>query len=77
MARDPRTPDCAVKGCTRAAYRLGLCRAHARLVPRELGVRCAVACLEAQMTVKRRFHNEAAFIANRDVREARRTSAAA
>ena len=33
MPRHPATRDCGIKGCTRAEYRMGLCRHHHTLVP--------------------------------------------
>ena len=63
MTRDPRTPDCSVRGCTRAAYRLGLCREHARYLPVAFGVECAVECMKAQRRVKLHYHRRARRIA--------------
>lgn len=47
MARDPRTPDCAVEDCKRAAYRGRVCRQHWYAVPASLRVNRMVRAITA------------------------------
>ena len=57
MARDPHTPDCSIKGCTRAAYKGFLCRMHYGMVPRELsGYLVAAEAMTAAHMATRRLH---------------------
>ena len=41
MARHPSTPDCKIKGCTRADSGSGLCTMHHKMVPLAMGQACA------------------------------------
>jgi hypothetical protein len=59
VKRDPRTPDCPIKGCTRAARRLGMCDEHSRLAPITMSLEIMMECFEAQMRVKRKHHRRA------------------
>jgi hypothetical protein len=45
--RNPRTPDCGIAGCTRAAYRSGLCRKHRALLPPETYLRASLSQMQA------------------------------
>ena len=47
--RLPSTPDCSIKGCTRAARRSGLCAKHDALVPCDLRMSGYLAGLKGQM----------------------------
>ncbi len=41
MSRLPQTRDCALKGCTRAEHRGGVCREHWALIPFDVKMRAA------------------------------------
>ena len=63
MVRDPRTPDCGIKGCKRAAHRGQLCRAHYQLVPHEMKVGAMIAVMRAShFTAKREHRKQLAYV---------------
>lgn len=68
MARDPLTPDCGVKGCKRAEWRLGLCREHRKLVPVNYGMECMVAVMNAGHAATQKWTRRAIREANAALR---------
>lgn len=58
MGRDPLTPDCAIRDCTRAAGRSSLCAEHHRLVPREWSVALAAEVMHVSHTIAKERHAE-------------------
>jgi hypothetical protein len=69
MARDPRTPDCGVKGCTRAASSLGLCRAHRTLVPMTYGLQLSQEAMQSSHDIRLKWERRAIREANRVLKE--------
>jgi hypothetical protein len=57
MARDPRTPDCAIKGCTRAADRSGLCGKHHKYVPHSMAMELSVAIMQSAHKIAQQHHS--------------------
>ena len=58
MSRDPHTPDCSIKGCTRAVYRGYLCRMHYGMLPRTAGYAAAMATMQAAWSAARKHHRK-------------------
>ena len=58
MARDPRTPDCGIKGCARAVRKGYLCRKHYDLLPDDTGIRVYMAGLMAQSKAVDAYHRK-------------------
>lgn len=54
--RDPRTPDCKIRGCTRAAGSSGLCAKHVRYVPLADAMALSVAIAENAHAIAVKHH---------------------
>ena len=54
--RSPDTPDCAIRGCTRAQRTGLLCAEHYKLVPLDLKMEASMRGLEAQLRAVGRVH---------------------
>lgn len=63
MARDPRTKDCAIKGCTRAERTGQLCGQHYGMVPWQLRQACAVEVMSTSHSIAKKHHRrQLAFV---------------
>ena len=58
MARDPYTPDCSIKGCTRATVRGKLCRKHQAMVPQVMVIAGVTEGMAAQHRIARKHHEK-------------------
>jgi hypothetical protein len=56
MSRDPYTPDCSIKGCTRVAFTGELCRKHYALVPKAIKRQVMIDVMDATHRIGRRHH---------------------
>ena len=65
MTRRPDTPDCSVKGCTRAAHKGLLCAKHYRYVPAGLKMETMLACASAAAMTARKYHRKQLAHVNR------------
>ena len=67
--RNPATPDCAIRGCTRAAHKGRLCTKHYALVPDIMVTECMVACISAAATTAAKYHRKQLAYVRRALRE--------
>lgn len=58
MTRSPSTPDCSIKGCTRAAHKGFLCREHYRLVPYSMTKECASEVMDTAYAIGKKHHRK-------------------
>jgi hypothetical protein len=68
-ARNPSTPDCAIRGCTLAVVRLGMCRKHAELAPPRAGFDTMIAVWSATFKAASREHRKAQKFVRARLRE--------
>lgn len=54
MARHPQTPDCAIRGCERAARSYGLCGEHVAVVPLEAKMKVRLEMMGEQLAAGQR-----------------------
>lgn len=67
--RDPHTPDCSIKACSRAAGRGGLCSKHRALVPEKMIMDGMCEGLYAAHMIAKKWHRKQQRYVQQLVRE--------
>jgi hypothetical protein len=58
MARLPSTPDCAIKGCTRARHKAQMCKEHYSMVPMSMAIGASTKAMLASMKAAKAEHRK-------------------
>lgn len=67
--RAPDTPDCEIKGCTRAVYKGFLCRKHYAYVPYSSAYAAMLEVMTATRQAARKHHKRQLAFVRRKIRE--------